>query len=71
MEHYEMQVTLQLPITSDMVAVLPDVYYNLDTAIKAARKAAEGIADAAEAAIVRVNVLHYPSGSGEPVITTA
>jgi hypothetical protein len=57
MESNGMQVTLQLGLESS----------TLDDAIREARKAAEGIADACEATIVRTTVLHWPSGSGEPI----
>jgi len=58
MQRYEMQVTLQLPITNDMLPSSHEVY-DAGSAIHAARKAAEGIADSAEAKIIVVHVLEY------------
>lgn len=71
-EHFDTQITLQLGMEKDYVDWdLDAVPYqrapvNLSEAIHTARKIAEGMADTMQGQIVRVTVVHYPNGSGEP-----
>lgn len=64
MDHFEAQIILQFPLDFTPIE-------SIDDAIRLARKNAEGIADSAEAEIIKVTVLHLPSGSGETVFIDA